>query len=65
MSADEYREYAKECMDWARTAKTDREREILLQMAKTWFAAVLLASGEANQASLGLIPAKLPRRQEA
>jgi hypothetical protein len=35
-SAKEFREYANECLDWARTAKTDRERSIFLQMARTW-----------------------------
>jgi hypothetical protein len=33
-SAKEYR--ADECIDWARTAQTDREREIFLQMARIW-----------------------------
>jgi hypothetical protein len=32
----EYREYAQECLDWAKTAKSDKEREIFLQMARTW-----------------------------
>lgn len=32
----EYREYADECLGWAKTAKSDREREIFLQMAQTW-----------------------------
>jgi hypothetical protein len=36
MSAEEYRAFAKECMDWARTAKSDRERDIFEQMALTW-----------------------------
>ena len=35
-SAIEYYENAKECFDWARTAKTERERTIFLQMAETW-----------------------------
>ena len=25
-----------ECFDWARTAKTERERAIFLQMAEAW-----------------------------
>jgi hypothetical protein len=32
----EYREYADECLGWAKTAKSDKEREIFLQMAQTW-----------------------------
>ena len=36
MSAEEYRGFAKECLDWARTAKSPRERGIFEQMALTW-----------------------------
>ena len=36
MSPKELRENAEECMDWARTARSDRERAIFLQMAETW-----------------------------
>ena len=36
-SAKEYYENAEECFDWARTAKTERERAIFLQMAEAWF----------------------------
>ena len=32
----EYREFADECLGWAKTARGDRERRILLQMAETW-----------------------------
>jgi hypothetical protein len=39
MSVEEYRTFAKECLDWARTAKSDREREIFEQMALTWIEA--------------------------
>lgn len=42
-TADQYREYADECFGWARTAKTEREREIFLQMARTWLAAAVRA----------------------
>ena len=43
----EFREYADECMGWAKTAKSDRERETFLQMAKTWLeAAVRLEAAE-------------------
>ena len=36
-SAREYFENAEECFEWARTAKTERERAIFLQMAEAWF----------------------------
>jgi len=38
-SAKEYREFARECMDWARTARSERERAIFEQMAQTWIEA--------------------------
>jgi len=30
-------------MDWAKTARSDREKRIFLQMAETWLNAALLA----------------------
>jgi hypothetical protein len=36
VSPKELRENAEECMDRARTARSDRERAIFLQMAVTW-----------------------------
>jgi hypothetical protein len=44
-SAKEYREYADECMGWAKSAKTDHERDLFLQMAKAWMDAALIARG--------------------
>jgi hypothetical protein len=43
MSAKEYREYAAECMDWARSARTDQERDTFIQIAKTWLNATLVS----------------------
>jgi hypothetical protein len=40
-SAKEFREYARECLDWAKTARTERERAIFMQMAETWIDAAL------------------------
>jgi hypothetical protein len=42
----EYREYADECLGWAKTSKSDREREIFLQMARTWHEAANLAEAK-------------------
>jgi hypothetical protein len=42
-SAKEFRDYADECKQWAKSAKTNRERDIFLQMAKSWMDAALLA----------------------
>jgi hypothetical protein len=39
MSAREYHENARECLGWARTAHTETEREIFLQIARTWLQA--------------------------
>jgi hypothetical protein len=42
VSAREYRANADECMDWARTARSERERSIFVQMAQTWLHAAML-----------------------
>jgi hypothetical protein len=39
----EYREYADECLHWAKTARSEREQRIFLQMAETWLQAADLA----------------------
>jgi hypothetical protein len=39
ISVEEFRAYVDEHLDWARTARTDREREIFLQMARAWLQA--------------------------
>jgi hypothetical protein len=36
-TAQDYRDYAMECMGWARTANSDQERRIFRQMAATWW----------------------------
>jgi hypothetical protein len=38
-SAKEFREFARECLDWARTAKSEHERTTFMQMAQTWIEA--------------------------
>lgn len=45
-SAAEFREYARECMDWARTARSEKERAIFVEMAQTWLAAATRLDGE-------------------
>jgi len=39
MSAKDFREYADECLGWAKTAKSDKDRKSYLQMAETWLRA--------------------------
>ena len=41
-SAKEYRQFADECMAWAKQAKTDYEREIYLKMAQDWLRAAVI-----------------------
>jgi hypothetical protein len=36
-SAQDFRDYADECLEWSKTAKSDRERKIFRQMAETWW----------------------------
>jgi hypothetical protein len=43
MSLKEYRGFADECMHWAKTARSDREKRIFLQMAESWLEAAVLA----------------------
>jgi hypothetical protein len=38
-SAKEFREFARECLDWARTARSEGERATFRQMAQTWIEA--------------------------
>jgi hypothetical protein len=45
VSAKDFRDNANECMDWARTACSDRERAIFLQMAETWLLAAARVDG--------------------
>jgi hypothetical protein len=42
MSAAKFREYAAEHLDWAKTAKSDKERQIFEQMAQAWSEAAAL-----------------------
>ena len=44
VSTEEYRKYADECADWAKTAKSQRERNIFLQMAQAWRQAATIAA---------------------
>jgi hypothetical protein len=44
-TTDEYERFAKECMDWARTAHTDAERKAFLDMARAWTLAAAKANG--------------------
>jgi hypothetical protein len=50
-SAKEYREFAEQCLGWAKAARTGGERVIFLEMAQTWFqVAALLERREKREA---------------
>jgi hypothetical protein len=49
-SAEEFREFAQECLRWAGETKSERHRQVLLEMARTWIQAALEV-----ERSLGLI----------
>jgi hypothetical protein len=57
MSAKEYREFADECMGWAKTARTDKERKIFIEMAGTWLRAVALAEPATASVTSQMAPA--------
>jgi hypothetical protein len=58
VSVSEYRDCANECMDWAKTAKSDRERAIFLQIAQTWLHATTPREGKEHP------PERLPLYDE-
>jgi hypothetical protein len=43
MSANEYREFAAECRGWAKTDRSEKERDTFLEMANTWLRAAAMA----------------------
>jgi hypothetical protein len=60
--SEQYRAYADECFGWAKTAKSDREREIFIQMAQTWLAAAVRAGASADAPQQQKTP---PRQDDA
>ena len=55
-SVKELRAYASEHVEWALTARTDKERRIFLQMARTWLEVAVRREGKLVEA-----PFLLPR----
>ena len=51
-SPKDFREFAQECLRWAGETRSDRHRQVLLEMARTWLQAALEIEG-----SLGPIEA--------
>jgi hypothetical protein len=44
-----YRQYAKECSRWATEAKTDNDRDTLVEMARAWRRVALVESDVMRQ----------------
>ncbi len=42
-SAKQYRQYAEECLKWAKEAQSDEYREALIQLAQDWLLAATKA----------------------
>jgi hypothetical protein len=51
MSARDNWANAEECFGWARSARSNREREIFVQMANAWREAAIAAESVANRES--------------
>lgn len=47
-----YRQYARQCVEWAAEANNDYERETFLQMAKAWKRVALVERDVARQSLL-------------
>jgi hypothetical protein len=59
-SPKEFREFAQECLRWADETKSERHRQVLVEMARTWMQAALQL-----ERSLVLIDdSTLPRRSK-
>jgi hypothetical protein len=46
VAAMSYREFVEECLGWAKTAKSDKERKIFEEMAEIWLAAAIRREGK-------------------
>jgi hypothetical protein len=43
--SDEFRKYAEEAMHWSRQSKTEKEKAILVELARTWTQAASFCEG--------------------
>jgi hypothetical protein len=55
-SAKEFRENASECFGWARIAKTNKERDIFVQMARAWLDAAARHDGVSQPPNAPSVP---------
>jgi hypothetical protein len=49
VTTDEYCFFAKECLRWADEARNDEQRQLFLDMAKTWTRLAVNKDDRANQ----------------
>jgi hypothetical protein len=61
-TSDRFRGFADECLTWARTARTDQQREAFLEMARAWTLAAARQEGTVPIASFENSPAQRPDR---
>jgi hypothetical protein len=59
-TAKEYRGYAIECLDSAKTANSDEERNGFLQMAQTWLQAAAQLEGPEMAPTPDLTQGRIP-----
>jgi hypothetical protein len=48
----ELREFAQECLRWAGETKSERHRQVLLEMARTWLQGAMEIEGSPERAPL-------------
>jgi hypothetical protein len=51
--ADEFRQYAEEAMRWARKSKTEKDKAVLVDIARTWTIAATYR--EATEENVGRV----------
>jgi hypothetical protein len=52
ISADGYRQFARQCLRWATESKTDEEKRAFLDLARDWTSAASFVDKSANDEAL-------------
>jgi hypothetical protein len=60
MTTAEYQQYIQECIRWAAKAKTEEERQSLLEMADAWARVAFVVSDGARQSAFDANVAERP-----
>jgi hypothetical protein len=58
----EFREFARECLRWANETQSERHRQVLREMSKTWFQAALELNADGTCGTTRLSSADQHRR---